>query len=60
MTENVRDLHPGMGQAVGERTVLRYSLHQDELDQLGRTVQINPKESKDVYLKWNVASLNSG
>jgi len=60
MANVVRALHPGMGQAVGERTVLRYFLHQDEFSLVqANTLRISPHEPKEFYQKWNTAALNS-
>lgn len=58
----VRKLHPGMGEAVAQRTVLRYFLSEQELKRLGnpREISINPGEEKSNYRKWNAAALNSG
>ncbi len=53
-----RELHPGIGQAVGERTILRYFLVDAEMRGLGATLELNPQEEH--YQKWNVAALNSG
>lgn len=57
-----KDLEPGMGQAVGERTVLRYELTKAEVDNLpDRTsIDINPAERPEFYNKWNAAALSYG
>jgi adenosylcobalamin-dependent ribonucleoside-triphosphate reductase len=60
MTEVTRELHPGMGQAVAERTVLRYFLTADEAEKVGSALRLNPRETKENYQRWNVATLNSG
>lgn len=56
----VRELEPGIGQAVGERTVLRYSLAGQDLLEATQPMRINPGESFGDYHKWNAAALNGG
>ena len=55
-----RDLFPGMGQAVGERTYLRYFLTDEEKSKFNGIVRINPNEEPANYQRWNAASLNAG